>query len=242
MGGPGEPSSVRVTRRTRRSRSEIPVPGPEADMEFVGRIPRVALRPDKRVLSFYEPQNHVCEEYRLLGKNLLHTLAATAGDPKLGKIVTLSSSSRGEGKTLTCVNLANTLSQDLKNRVLLIDADLRHPRVSRYLGLPASHGLNDLLATDNPAAILEDCLLRTDTGLHLLASAPRDHASGVGLWGLLGRSFLRLCRLSAGAGRPGRAGPTAAACSRGLLRPKAPGASFGHGSDPRAQRGAPDRR
>ena len=90
------------------------------------------------------------------------------GNKSQGKIITLSSSARGEGKTLTCVNLSMTLSQDLNDRVLLLDADLRHPKVHRYMGVPSGSGLNDLLQSSDPASIFEDCIMRTDTGLHLL--------------------------------------------------------------------------
>jgi len=159
--------------RRRGSRREIPIPGPERDPDAVSRIALIALRPDPRILSFYDPQDHVCEEYRLLGKNILHTFATTPDvDMTLGKVVALSSSARGEGKTLTSVNLAMTMAQDLCDRVILLDGDLRHPKVHRYLGVAGSSNLNDLLAAEDPNAILEDCIVRTESGLHLLMSAP----------------------------------------------------------------------
>lgn len=166
---PAEADSGR-RRRSRMPKGETPIPGPELSKEFVNRIARVIPKPDKRVLSYYEPKHHICEEYRLLGKNLLHSFANGSDDMRRGKVVALSSSVRGEGKTLTSMNLALTLSQDLTDRVLLVDGDLRHPKIHRYVGLPPSSGLNDLLASDRPEEILEDSLLRTDTGLHLLLS------------------------------------------------------------------------
>jgi capsular exopolysaccharide synthesis family protein len=169
----GSVGGGRRTLRRRGSRREIPIPGPERDPEAVSRIAQVALRPDPRILSFYDPQDHVCEEYRLLGKNILHTFATTPDvDMTLGKVVALSSSARGEGKTLTSVNLAMTMAQDLCDRVILLDVDLRHPKVHRYLGVAGSSNLNDLLAAEDPNAILEDCIVRTESGLHLLMSAP----------------------------------------------------------------------
>lgn len=164
-------TAPRRKHRRRKIRGEVPIPGPDPDEEYVKRIAKIAPRPDKRILSFYDPQNHVCEEYRLLGKNILHTFASTPGNSNLGKVVTLTSSTRGEGKTLTSVNLAMTLSQDLSDRVLLMDGDLRHPKVHRYMGVPSGSGLNDLLVSSDPESIIEDCMLRTDTGLHLLMSS-----------------------------------------------------------------------
>ncbi len=54
----------------------------------------------------------------------------------------------GEGKTLTSVNLAGALARESDSRVLLIDADLRRPSVAATLGLAASPGLSDVLASD----------------------------------------------------------------------------------------------
>ena len=52
-----------------------------------------------------------------------------------------------EGKTLTATNLALTLSESYQRRVLLIDADLRRPRMREMFGLPPTEGLTDSLAT-----------------------------------------------------------------------------------------------
>lgn len=179
-----EPSTA--TRRRKRHRltrdrtggtNRVSLTGPDVNAEYVRRVSKVAPRPHKQVVSFYDPKHHVCEEYRLLGKNLLHTFAnlpspgGATPDPNLGRIVALTSSVRGEGKTLTCINLAMTLAQDYCDRVLLIDGDLRHPKVHRYMGLPNSTGLNELVAAPDPGGVLEDSVVRTDSGLHLLPSS-----------------------------------------------------------------------
>lgn len=66
---------------------------------------------------------------------------------KCKKIVVTSAIS-GEGKTTVSVNLALTLAQNLENkRVLLIDADMRRPRVAKALGLDSkTRGLSEFLA------------------------------------------------------------------------------------------------
>ena len=53
-----------------------------------------------------------------------------------------------EGKTLTVVNLALTLSESCKRRVLLIDADLRRPFVHQVFRLPNARGLSDVLRSE----------------------------------------------------------------------------------------------
>jgi capsular exopolysaccharide synthesis family protein len=60
------------------------------------------------------------------------------------KVVLVTSSVPGEGKSTIACNLAITLAQSGK-RVLLIDADLRRPRAGQYLGLPSGVGLTSVL-------------------------------------------------------------------------------------------------
>lgn len=57
----------------------------------------------------------------------------------------------GEGKTLTALNLAMALAQDVNTWVFLVDLDLQRPRVAEYLGLNAANGhkgLSDYLLGD----------------------------------------------------------------------------------------------
>lgn len=60
-------------------------------------------------------------------------------------VVMVTSAVPGEGKTLTAVNLALTLSESYARRVLLIDADLRAPSVHSALGIANEAGLSDVL-------------------------------------------------------------------------------------------------
>ena len=66
------------------------------------------------------------EQYRRLAA-ILHDAQAASGL----KVVMVASAVAGEGKTLTAANLALTLSESYRKRVLLIDADLRRPRCTR---------------------------------------------------------------------------------------------------------------
>lgn len=60
------------------------------------------------------------------------------------KIIVVSSSQPNEGKTITTVNLAVSIAQ-AEQRVLLIDGDLRKPKVHHYFSLPNSPGLTNYL-------------------------------------------------------------------------------------------------
>ena len=80
------------------------------------------------------------EAYKLLRTNLLFSLP-----DKPCRIVGVTSSVRGEGKSTTSVNLAYTLAESGK-RVLLSDADMRLPSVATKLSIAGAPGLSNLLA------------------------------------------------------------------------------------------------
>jgi protein-tyrosine kinase len=61
------------------------------------------------------------------------------------KTVIVTSALPGEGKTLTAVNLALTLSESYGRRVLLVDADLRGPSLHTALNIANDRGLCDAL-------------------------------------------------------------------------------------------------
>lgn len=81
------------------------------------------------------------EAYKLLRTNIQFAL------PDGGKcrVVGVTSAGRGEGKSTTALNLAHMLAE-AGERVLLIEADMRLPTVSRRLGLRAAPGLSNVLA------------------------------------------------------------------------------------------------
>lgn len=80
------------------------------------------------------------EAYKLLRTNLQFSMPE-----KACRIVGVTSSIRGEGKSTTSINLAYTLAQSGK-RVLLIDADMRLPSTASRLEISGKPGLSNLLA------------------------------------------------------------------------------------------------
>jgi polysaccharide biosynthesis transport protein len=86
-----------------------------------------------------EPHSHWVEAYRRLRTNLQFLNLEGRH-----RVVVITSSLAGEGKTTTSINLATTLA-DAGESVLLIDADLRKPDVANYLGLEAAAGLSTVI-------------------------------------------------------------------------------------------------
>ena len=84
----------------------------------------------------------VVEQYRHLAALLHHAQKASGV-----RSVMVTSAMASEGKTLTATNLALTLSESYQLRVLLVDADLRRPRMREMFALPAGEGLTDSLTT-----------------------------------------------------------------------------------------------
>lgn len=80
------------------------------------------------------------EQYKLLRTNLGFTLPEGVKCPVIG----VTSSTRGEGKSTTAVNLSYVLAES-GNKVLLIDGDLRIPSIAKKMGLDSTPGLTDLL-------------------------------------------------------------------------------------------------
>lgn len=66
------------------------------------------------------------------------------------RILAITSAVPGEGKSLVSSNLARAFGVDPVNKVLIIDCDLRRPRVHEYFGLTESPGLSDVLVAGKP--------------------------------------------------------------------------------------------
>lgn len=108
---------------------------------------------DDHLVSVLAPTSFAAEQYRALRLAL-----ETLHHERQVQVVGLTSPGRGEGRTMTALNLAGALAQAQHARVALVEADLRHPSVARYLGLPPGHGLGSYLL--DTARSIDDVLQR----------------------------------------------------------------------------------
>jgi Mrp family chromosome partitioning ATPase len=92
------------------------------------------------LVTVYDPTSAASDAYRMLRTNLFYALIDSPP-----KIIVLTSVSFGEGKSTTAANLAVTLAQADKN-VLILDCDLRRPRLHSMFDVSNTSGLVDILA------------------------------------------------------------------------------------------------
>ena len=136
------------------------------ELKRASSIPVLAAIPAskrKRVLP-EDPKSLLAESFRTVRINLQYL-----NPDKRPWAIGLTSSTSGEGKTFCAVNLASVFALSGR-RTLLIDADMRRPRVADHLGLDTDKGLSTYLIGE---ATLDDVVLRTEVqGLEVIAAGP----------------------------------------------------------------------
>lgn len=94
----------------------------------------------EEMLVCYNKDFGVVEAYKSIRTNIMYSMPKTDG----GKVIVLTSATASEGKSTTCINLALTFAQ-VNAKVLLIDCDLRKPKLHRYLRIERKDGLSNVL-------------------------------------------------------------------------------------------------
>jgi protein-tyrosine kinase len=149
-----------VMRRSAHERTAA-MPGPVMSTSRLGRQPPVSPPPlpenfvpvqyrpapvdpqamERNRVLLRVPDVGISRAYKILRTRVLHRLAANNWF-SLG----ITGTTAGEGKSLTAVNLALALAQDVNTSVFLVDLDLQRPQLGAYLGMSYEHGLTDYLS------------------------------------------------------------------------------------------------
>lgn len=118
------------------------------------------------VVAQYRPDSPIVEEYRLLRTHI----EAASNQQAIRTLVVLSSS-QGEGKSQTIANLAVVLAR-AGQRVILVDANLRQPRLHLLFDRPNTQGLTTALGIEHVAESMQHVQATEVDNLSLLASGP----------------------------------------------------------------------
>ena len=111
-------------------------------LPFLGMVPALFDRSITTPLITGGAPNLFGESFRSIRTNVLFSSADEGS-----RLVVVTSSAPGEGKTAVSTNLSLALAQS-GHRVLLIDADMRKPRVHEVFSQPLAPGLSNLLVGD----------------------------------------------------------------------------------------------
>lgn len=102
------------------------------------------IKEDRKYILTSKSGFFLKEAYKSLRTNVNFALADSEGC----KVVLVTSAMQSEGKSLTALNLAISLAQT-DQKVLIIDCDLRRPKLNRLLNMNALSGLSNLLMDSN---------------------------------------------------------------------------------------------
>lgn len=116
------------------------------------------------IVTIKDPKNDVTEAYRKLQVNIDYSSI----DNKYQAIM-VTSSAPEEGKTLTALNLAAVYAEK-KKKVIIVDMDLRKPKIHRAVNMRNTDGLTDYVVNGTP---LEKLIKKTDIGFDIINSGSK---------------------------------------------------------------------
>ncbi len=125
---------------------KAPTPSPAPARSAARSQPQTKVVASKRetlkknkIIAGLEP-DAFSDHIKIMRTRILNLLEKTGGNSLL-----ITSPLPGEGKTLTAINLAISISHEIDRTTLLVDADLRTPMINNYFGIPNGKGLSDYL-------------------------------------------------------------------------------------------------
>ena len=101
------------------------------------------------LVTLTKPNSIEAEQFRLLKNNILFP---EKGIPP--RSIMITSASPGEGKSFIASNLAVSIAQNIDEHVLLMDCDLRSPKIHSIFNLPQGPGLSEYLSQAKPLSSL----------------------------------------------------------------------------------------
>ena len=116
------------------------------------------------IITYKSPKDPISESFRNMRTNITFSNI----DQEM-RVLTVTSVGKGEGKSTIIANYAVALAQS-KKKVVLVDCDLRRPRIHRFFDQPNRRGLTNVLLRE--AAITEAIQSTEVENLYLVSSGP----------------------------------------------------------------------
>ncbi|MBO9557444.1 MAG: polysaccharide biosynthesis tyrosine autokinase [Caulobacter sp.] len=147
-------------------------------LPYLGSVPLLSSAAEAKISRTLSPADYLLEKPLSSFAESFRKLRAAILFSKVGettKVVAITSSLPGEGKTTTTFSLARTLASAGSN-VVIVDCDLRQSAINRFLKTPPTVGLLEVL---NGVATLDQALIDDASGAKILPLAkasytPRD--------------------------------------------------------------------
>lgn len=137
------------------------------DAPIIGRVVEDPLLEDSKPVVVNEPGSSLAEDFRRIRTSLAFMAPVEGTNCRL---LVITSAEPSEGKTTTSVNVAAALAEN-GAKVLLVDADLRHPSVANKLDIDGSAGLAHVLSGQ---ASVKDVVQRYwRPNLHIMPAGPK---------------------------------------------------------------------
>jgi len=127
-------------RKEAASEPQAAVAEDQADDQADDQIVIIERSVNPYLVLFHDPTGYRAEQIR----GLRNRLIAMNPDGN-AKTLVVTSAIRGEGKSVTCLNLAMAFAERERTPVVLVEADMRFPCVERYLQLNPGLGFSDVL-------------------------------------------------------------------------------------------------
>lgn len=131
----------------------------------LGDIP--STKSDNMIIINKDDKSNIAESFRLLRTNVNFMLSGVNME---SKSIFITSTLENEGKTFIAINLASSLSL-LNKKVLLIGADIRKPKISKYLNIDSDSGLTNYLI-DNSLQVPDIIEYNTAGNFDVITSGP----------------------------------------------------------------------
>ncbi len=167
----GQPRSLAGRRAAARNLAPPSSSGADGKTLVFQNPGRNKVMPE--MVTWHQKPSIVSEAFRGVLTSILFS-----GNGNRPRVLVFSSASPGEGKTTVVSNLGIALAE-IETRVLVIDSDLRCPRLNQVFDLPNDRGLSTLLQKNLREGVSPESVVQKTNipGLDVLTSGPTTHAA-----------------------------------------------------------------